>query len=196
MGKYWNQKEIVIKFRGHFYRFEQSNEVIQPEEHVDCLNVTSEPVDEQYDLIIHHYYYEPVIQADGFHLKIENQTEIMIKTSNLRGFLYAFAALKQLFIHHDKGLELVNAEVKHEPSFELRGIIESFYGIPWIQADRIDLLHYMGKHRMNTYMYAPKDDELHRKRWREHYGLDKLTEFMELLEVIEGKFSKNNQFSN
>lgn len=91
MGKYWNQKEIVIKFRGHFYRFEQSNEVIQPEEHVDCLNVTSEPVDEQYDLIIHHYYYEPVIQADGFHLKIENQTEIMIKTSNLRGFLYAFA---------------------------------------------------------------------------------------------------------
>lgn len=186
LGKYWKQEQITLKFRGHFYRFEQFNEVIQPEERVDWLNVTSEPVNEEYDGILHHYY-EPSIQTDGFHLKIENQTEIIIKTSNLRGFRYAFEALKQLFIIHETGIELIQAEVNHEPSFEMRGIIEGFYGIPWNKADRIDLLHYMGKQKMNTYMYAPKDDELQRKRWREHYGEDKLAEFTELLEVAEAE---------
>lgn len=185
-GHYWDQKEVITKFRGHFYRFEQFNEVIQPEECVDWLHVTAEPVNEQYDLTLHHYY-EPSIRTDGFHLKIKNQTEIIIKTSNLRGFRYAFAALKQLFIHHDAGIELVQAEVNHEPSFKMRGVIEGFYGVPWVQADRIDLLRYMGKQGMNTYMYAPKDDELQRKRWREHYGEDKLTHFTELLEVAEAE---------
>ena len=186
LGKYWAKQEVIIKFRGHFYRFEQFNEVIQIEERVNWLNITSEPVDDQYDLILHHYY-EPSIRADGFQLKIEKQSEIIIKTSNLRGFRYAFDALKQLFIQHDTGIELVNAEVNHEPSFEMRGVIEGFYGVPWVQADRIDLLHYLGKHRMNTYMYAPKDDELQRKRWREHYGADKLAEFTELLDVAEAE---------
>lgn len=185
-SSYWEQKEMPLKFRGHFYRFEQFNEVIQEKERVAWLTITSEPKDDRYDLVLHHYY-EPSIQADGFQLTIDKQTDIIIRTSNLRGFRYAFAALKQLFIHHDTGIELVQAEVNHSPSFEMRGIIEGFYGIPWVQADRIDLLHYMGKHRMNTYMYAPKDDELQRKRWREHYGADKLAEFTELLEVAEAE---------
>lgn len=185
-SSYWEQKEMTLKFRGHFYRFEQFNEVIQEKERVAWLTITSEPKDDRYDLVLHHYY-EPSIQADGFQLTIDKQTDIIIRTSNLRGFRYAFAALKQLFIHHDTGIELVQTEVNHSPSFEMRGIIEGFYGIPWVQADRIDLLHYMGKHRMNTYMYAPKDDELQRKRWREHYGADKLAEFTELLEVAEAE---------
>lgn len=64
-GKYWAKQKVVIKFRGHFYRFEQFNEVIQMEERVDWLNITSEPVEDQYDLVLHHYY-EPSIRADGF----------------------------------------------------------------------------------------------------------------------------------
>jgi hypothetical protein len=49
------------------------------------------------------------------------------------------------------------------------GVIEGFYGTPWTHRDRLDLLRFMGRQRMNVYVYAPKDDPYHRTRWRDAY---------------------------
>ncbi len=57
--------------------------------------------------------------------------------------------------------------------FAIRGIIEGFYGKPWTHQQRIDMMEFLGRHGMNTFVYSPKDDRLLRRDWREPYsGLD------------------------
>ena len=51
----------------------------------------------------------------------------------------------------------------------LAGVIEGFYGQPWTQAERGELLEWMSGWGLNTYLYAPKDDLKHRALWRELY---------------------------
>ena len=51
----------------------------------------------------------------------------------------------------------------------LRGVVEGFYGRPWTQAQRVDMLAFCGAHGLNAYIYAPKDDPYHREKWREPY---------------------------
>ena len=52
----------------------------------------------------------------------------------------------------------------------LSGVIEGFYGRPWTQPERLELLAWMAAWGLDTYVYAPKDDLHHRALWREPYG--------------------------
>jgi hyaluronoglucosaminidase len=54
-------------------------------------------------------------------------------------------------------------------AFAIRGVIEGFYGKPWSQEQRLDMLSFMSTHHLNTYVYAPKDDPYQRLRWGEPY---------------------------
>lgn len=67
----------------------------------------------------------------------------------------------------------------------LRGIVEGFYGTPWQQSDRLDILAFCGKHSLNAYIYAPKDDPYHRAKWREPYPADKMKELSALIEAAQ-----------
>ena len=67
-------------------------------------------------------------------------------------------------------------------TFVHRGVIEGYYGPPYTHADRLWLLDRMGAWGMNRYVYAPKDDPLHRAQWRSAYGRAALHEFGELVE--------------
>ena len=49
------------------------------------------------------------------------------------------------------------------------GVIEGFYGRPWTQAQRFELLDRLGAAGLNAYVYCPKDDLEHRARWRDPY---------------------------
>ncbi len=55
------------------------------------------------------------------------------------------------------------------PSFEIAGVIEGFYGTPWSHEDRLDILEFMGQVGLNTYFYAPKADPYHLSRWKDAY---------------------------
>jgi hyaluronoglucosaminidase len=69
--------------------------------------------------------------------------------------------------------------------FSWRGVVEGFYGPPWPQVDRLWMLERLGRWGMNLYVYAPKNDPLHRERWREPYGEAARAEFSELIEQGE-----------
>lgn len=58
---------------------------------------------------------------------------------------------------------------KSENDF-LAGVIEGFYGTPWSMYERMELLEWMKAWKLNTYLYAPKDDLNHRAVWRECYS--------------------------
>lgn len=49
------------------------------------------------------------------------------------------------------------------------GVVEGFYGRPWSAGQRHTLFGWMRRWRMNTYLYAPKDNLKHRTCWREPY---------------------------
>ena len=53
--------------------------------------------------------------------------------------------------------------------FRRRGIVEGFFGPLWSMAHRRRLFAFGAARGMNTYLYAPKDDPYHRKRWRLPY---------------------------
>jgi len=65
--------------------------------------------------------------------------------------------------------------------FHYRGVVEGFYGTPWTHVDRLWMLERMAAWGMNTYVYAPKEDPLHRDRWREPYPQPQVAEFCELV---------------
>jgi len=66
-------------------------------------------------------------------------------------------------------------------ALRVRGIIEGFYGPPWSHEERLDLLTFCGRHGLDTWVHAPKDDPYHRKLWREPYPDDELARFAELV---------------
>ena len=70
---------------------------------------------------------------------------------------------------------------KADRSF-LKGVIEGFYGRPWSQQQRLELLGLMQECELNTYLYCPKDDLKHRALWRELYSDDELNRLRALIE--------------
>ena len=66
-------------------------------------------------------------------------------------------------------------------AFTHRGVIEGFYGTPFAHEDRLWLIEQLGAWGMNRYVYAPKDDPLHRSRWREPYPEEFAKRFAELV---------------
>lgn len=60
------------------------------------------------------------------------------------------------------------------------GVIEAFYGPPWSWAARHATLDFMGDVGLTAYLYAPKNDPLHRNRWKEPYTTFEWTEFERL----------------
>ncbi len=64
----------------------------------------------------------------------------------------------------------------------LAGVVEGFYGTPWTPEQRLDLITFMGETGLEHYVYAPKDDPLHRSRWSEPYPDSTLQKFGQLLE--------------
>lgn len=64
--------------------------------------------------------------------------------------------------------------------FRVRGIVEGFYGPPWSHAARRDVISFVAERGMNAYLYAPKDDPKHRRRWREPYDEAEHAAFVDL----------------
>ena len=69
-----------------------------------------------------------------------------------------------------------------ESPFAIRGVVEGYYGRPYTHQDRLWLIERMAEWDLDTYVYAPKDDALHRDRWREPYSPAQLDEFRRLVE--------------
>lgn len=60
------------------------------------------------------------------------------------------------------------------------GIIEGFYGPPWSWDERAALLTWAVRRGLAHYVHAPKDDPVHRERWRDPWSADHLDGFARL----------------
>ncbi|SFT35370.1 hyaluronoglucosaminidase [Selenomonas sp. GACV-9] len=82
---------------------------------------------------------------------------------------------------------LGNSSVIEATPIPLRGIIEGFYGTPWQQAERLDILAFCHTQDLNAYIYAPKDDPYHRAKWREPYPAAKMQELSALIKAAKAQ---------
>lgn len=97
---------------------------------------------------------------------------IVIEASCRRGVFRAVNTLAKI-IRKD---ELRTGTLEDYPLFPHRGYIEGFYGTTWKHEKRLSVMHLMAKYGMNTFFYAPKDDEYHRAKWSEPYPEKELAE--------------------
>lgn len=172
---------LKATFIGKFFRFENEKVLADTVFSTEKIHWCYEP---KVDLTFTHEFSRD-LSHDGFELSIDKAGHIRVVTHNMRGLRYAKEALENLVKLEDNRLLLPVISIRHTPSFQVRGIIEGFYGRPWTRAERVDCLRFIGQHRMNTYMYAPKDDDYQRKNWRDLYPEDWTSYFKELLGVAK-----------
>ena len=67
----------------------------------------------------------------------------------------------------------------------LCGVIEGFYGTPWTEDARLDMISFCGRTGFNAYIYAPKDDPYHREKWREPYPEGELADLSRLVAAAQ-----------
>lgn len=62
------------------------------------------------------------------------------------------------------------------------GLIEGFYRRQYTLTQRLDLIDFLKNVGLNTYVYGPKADVYHRRKWRERYPKCRLREFEKIVE--------------
>jgi len=65
-------------------------------------------------------------------------------------------------------------------NFADTGLIEGFYGVPWSWRERGNMTLELARNGMDTYLYAPKNDPLHRSQWRTPYPDEDMARFQDL----------------
>ena len=73
-------------------------------------------------------------------------------------------------------------ETECRPAFPVRGLIEGFYGPPWTHEARLDMVDFAARNRLNTIMYAPKDDPYLRRDWRTPHADESRERLAEMIE--------------
>jgi len=180
----FKKEQLDVLFSGRFYRFQTHQEMIAENDDSPLLRWLNIDEADSADLVVTHHY-DRHMKPDAFALIVAQTGEVTITTNNLRGFRYALEAFVRLVIKEDGAIICPVVTIAHSPSFQIRGVIEGFYGEPWTKEERLDCLRFMAANRLNTYMYAPKDDDYQRKLWREPYPETYLEHFRELLATAE-----------
>lgn len=120
---------------------------------------------------------EPQTREEGYVLSAKGNA-IVLAGADERGTYYAVKTLKQLIQNN----AILENTVSDYPVMPIRGVIEGFYGAPWTHEQRKSLFDFFGEQKMNTYIYAPKDDPKHRQQWREPYTGSELTRMQDLID--------------
>lgn len=110
---------------------------------------------------------------------------ILLAGADADGTYYAVQTFRQLVTSTSGHTWIPEVLIKDAPRMLIRGVIEGFYGKPWTYENRLSMLDFMSKHKMNTYVYAPKDDPYHREKWRTPYPQEELDKLGKLVQAAK-----------
>lgn len=128
-------------------------------------------------IVINLFYDDKFENTDEYILDIE-EDNIDIIASDENSVYYAVMTF-DLILSQSKSF-LRNLRIHDFSSQKIRGIIEGYYGIPYTQEIRADLMKFISRFKGNAFIYAPKDDPYHREKWYELYPEYELEEYREL----------------
>ncbi len=93
--------------------------------------------------------------------------QLLVLGENTDATFYGLASLEQIL---DNGTtDLATVTLNDYADLKERGIIEGFYGKPYAKDVRNDLLRFMMRYKMNTYVYGAKSDPYHSGSWSTPY---------------------------
>ena len=137
---------------------------------------------------------ESLEKKEGYILKISDDDNeygtISIQGADADGAYYGVLTLGQILEQESIDNKIAEVVVSDYPEIELRGFIEGFYGIPWTHEERMELMADTSEYKMNTYIYAPKDDPYHRSNWKDLYPEEEAKQIAELAQA-----GKENNFN-
>lgn len=93
---------------------------------------------------------------------------LLVLGENTDAAFYGLATVEQV-------LEQATAPAKTAVTFydcadqANRGIVEGYYGYPYSAAVKEDLMRFMMRYKMNTYLYGAKSDPYHSNYWQQPY---------------------------
>lgn len=110
---------------------------------------------------------------------------IEISAPQVQGAFYALGKLEQMGANGQLAQDINLSET---PDYAQRGLIERFADAPWTPRERLEWLRFLGRVRMNRYVYASQFDPWRHDRWREPYPNKELVRFEELTRVARENF--------
>lgn len=123
----------------------------------------------------------PSKHYDGYRLII-TESKIQLLGDDTNAVFYGLATLEQILSQSEK-LCVHQLVIQDFSDVKRRGFIEGYYGNPWTDEERIDLVRFGSELKMNQYVFAPKDDPYHNEKWRELYPKNRLTDIENLARV-------------
>ena len=110
--------------------------------------------------------------VSGAYRIILDSKKISIFGYDQAAIFYAQQTLRQIreSAQRNQIAKIGSLEIEDYPSLSYRGVVEGFYGTPWSHEARLSVIDFMGRNKMNSYVYGPKDDPYHRTPdWRKPY---------------------------
>jgi hyaluronoglucosaminidase len=123
------------------------------------------------------------LPSQGYTLVVLGDGTVKIEYKDAQGKFYARQTLNQIRQFAEESQGVLPVTIKDWPTIAKRGIVEGYYGRPWGTEGRISLLNFLGRYKMNTFIYGPKDDPYHHNKWRIAYPDNQKEDFKKLLAV-------------
>ncbi|MEK3854157.1 beta-N-acetylglucosaminidase domain-containing protein [Cytobacillus sp. FSL H8-0458] len=134
-------------------------------------------------------YFESLqLSDDGLFAKLDanivsvDKNVIAVLGKDTDSAFYGVTTVKHIF-KQMKERTIQPLIIKDYADVKGRGFIEGYYGEPWSNEDRAELMTYGGEFKMNSYIYAPKDDPKHNGKWRDLYTTEELENISKLAEA-------------
>jgi len=150
------------------------------------INNSGESVDAYFNENVKHE--ESFFEKYDSNLVIVNDGIIGVLGNNTDSSFYGITTLKHVFNQLENNT-IRNFRIDDYADVAYRGFIEGYYGNPWSNEDRAELMKFGGDYKLNQYIFAPKDDKYHNQKWRELYPEEDLAEIRKLAKV--GNETKN-----
>ncbi|MBO5135571.1 MAG: beta-N-acetylglucosaminidase domain-containing protein [Bacteroidaceae bacterium] len=96
-----------------------------------------------------------------------NVAQVVILGEDTDAVFYGLASLEQMIDNATENLPCVS--IFDYADQQSRGLVEGYYGYPYTIAVKKDLMKFMMRHKMNTYMYGVKGDPYHSEHWTAPY---------------------------
>ena len=97
----------------------------------------------------------------------DGKARVVIVGEHTDAAFYGLASLEQML---DNGTDQMPCVCLNDyADLKSRGIVEGYYGYPYAVAVKKDLMRFMMRYKMNTYLYGAKSDPYHSEKWKDAY---------------------------
>ena len=118
---------------------------------------------------------------DAYTLKVDNNVISILGNDN--DAVFAGISTLKIMLEQSSDNQVLKTLIEDYSDVQYRGVVEGYYGIPWSNENVISYMEWGSKFKLNTFIYAPKDDPYHNSKWREAYPQEELDKMKEMIEA-------------